>query len=138
MDAEQFERLYRLSEIFMPEFTRRRRAVYRLPTGEEPRPGAILRFAHHTSASAAMSIIAEKRIWMRNTNCMADYSEIQDGYTELLKSFRQRSHDRQRFLDAIYNCSPGAATQAIAIFDHWFQDTKLNTYITSMSEHMVS
>jgi hypothetical protein len=138
MDADQFERLYRLSEIFMPEFTRRRRAAYRLQTGDEPRSGAILRFAHYTSASAAMSIITEKRIWMRNTNCMADHSEIQHGYTELRKSFHTENPDRQRFLDAIDNCSPGAATQAIDLFDKWFDDTRLNTYITSMSEHMVS
>jgi hypothetical protein len=138
MDADQFERLHRLSEIFMPEFTRRRREAYRRQTGEEPRPGAILRFAHYTSASAAMSIIAEKRIWMRNTNCMTDYSEIQHGYRELLKSFNTENPDRQKFLSAIEACSPGAATQAITHFDTWFNDTRLNTFITSMSEHMVS
>lgn len=138
MDAEQFEKALRLQRIFMPEFMRRRQAAYVNQTGKEPQPGAIARFAHYTSAGVAMSIIAEKRMWMRNTNCMSDYSEIQHGYRELLKSFDTKNPDRQRFLDAIENCSPGAATQAISLFDQWFQDTSLNTYITSISEHMVS
>jgi hypothetical protein len=107
MDADQLQRLLRLSEVFMPEFMRRRREAYRLQTGKEPRPGAILRFAHYTSATAAMSIIAEKRMWMRNTNCMTDYSEIQHGYAELLKLFHKENPDRQRFLEAIENSHPG-------------------------------
>jgi hypothetical protein len=34
------------------------------------------RFVHYTSAEAALSIIRSKRIWMRNTTCMADYREV--------------------------------------------------------------
>ena len=96
MDENKLARYLRLAEIFMPEFSRRRREAYRLQAGAEPQPGAMLRLAHYTSANAALSIIAEKRMWMRNTNCMADYSEILHGHKELLKFFHVENPDRQR------------------------------------------
>jgi len=37
------------------------------------------RFVHYTSAENGLKIINTKTIWMRNTNCMTDYSEVQHG-----------------------------------------------------------
>jgi hypothetical protein len=40
-------------------------------------------FVHYTSAEAALRILENKRIWMRNVTCMADYSEVQLGFNLL-------------------------------------------------------
>jgi hypothetical protein len=85
-----------------------------------------------------MSIINEKRMWMRNTNCMTDYSEVRHGLTMLQEYFRPDNPDLQNFMAALDNCSHGAAQEAIDLFNGWFRDTSLNTYITSVSEHDAS
>jgi len=135
MIPESIEYLQRLEQIFMPYASGQREEACRRQTGAEAAPGAFLRFAHYTSASAAISIIKEKRIWMRNTNCMSDYSEVHHGYTMLREFFAHTNPDREKLIKAIDGCSPRAATEAINLFDGWFQDTSLNTYITSISEH---
>jgi hypothetical protein len=86
MTPELIKRLLRLERAFMPYAQRQRRKAYLTQTGAEPAPSSVARFAHYTSATAAMSIISEKRIWMRNTNCMSDVSEIQHGFN-ILKEF---------------------------------------------------
>ena len=135
MTPESFQRVVRLERIFMPYAQQQRRETYIRQTGSDPAPGAIIRFAHYTSASAAMSIIGEKRIWMRNTRCMSDYSEVQHGFTMLQEFFANNNPDRQRLFDALNACSSGVAEEAIKLFDDWLMDTNLNTYITSISEH---
>jgi len=32
---------------------------------------------HYTSAEAALSIIGDKRVWIRNTTCMSDFREVE-------------------------------------------------------------
>lgn len=138
MTPELIKRLLRLERAFMPYAQRQRRKAYLTQTGAEPAPSSVARFAHYTSATAAMSIISEKRIWMRNTNCMSDVSEIQHGFTILKEFFSGNNIDKTRFFDALDNCSRGVATEAVNLFDGWFRDTSLNTYISSISEHMPS
>lgn len=38
-----------------------------------------IKFSHYTSAEAAISIIKNKKIWMRNIKVMNDYSEVKYG-----------------------------------------------------------
>ncbi len=135
MTPELFDRMIRLERIFMPYAQQQRREAYKRQTGSDPAAGSIIRFAHYTSATAALSIINEKRIWMRNTKCMSDYSEVQHGFAMLLEFFADENPDKQRLIDALDSCSSGAAMEAIRAFDGWFHDTQLNTYITSVSEH---
>ncbi len=138
MTPEFMQRAIRLERIFMPYAQRQRREIYVRQTNAEPAPGAVIRFAHYTSAHAAMSIINEKRIWMRNTKCMSDYSEVQHGFAMLREFFSEDNKDRERLLSALDACSPGVAAEAINLFDGWLSDTTLNTYITSISEHDAS
>jgi len=122
----------KLEGIFMPQ-GRRQREAYK----ERMTPGAApesLRFVHYTSAEAALNIIKSKRIWMRNTMCMSDYSEVQHGFSILEKFFRDKPKLVQ-FKEALDTCMPGAAGEAIDRFNHWWADIRLNTYITSISEH---
>lgn len=92
------------------------------------------RFVHYTSAEAALGIINSKRIWMRNTNCMADYLEVQHGH-EILVRFFSDAAKKKAFVDALDISVPGAANEAIKLFDQWWDDIRFSSYITSLSEH---
>jgi hypothetical protein len=59
---------FQLEAIFMPEASRQRDKFYR--------ENADTKFVHYTTAEAALSIIEQKRMWLRNTRSMVDYSEV--------------------------------------------------------------
>jgi hypothetical protein len=113
-----------LMQIFFPH-------AHRVRTDFVARKG---RFVHYTSAANALSIVNSKRIWMRNSTCMADYREVQHGRDSLVRYFRV-DEQRDAFKQALEECSQGAADEALRLFDQWWQDTELQTYITSISEH---
>jgi len=94
------------------------------------------RFAHYTSAEAALKIIEQKRLWMRSTACMVDYQEVQHGYKILRNSFAKEDNAKT-FIAEMDKIASGAAVQAINNFDGWWKSGALsfNTFITSVSEH---
>src|ERR1700751_1472030 len=92
------------------------------------------RFVHYTTAEAALSIIKSKRIWMRNTTCMADYREVQHGF-DMLRGFFSDKSKLGAFVFALDSCAAGVAMEAINLFNGWWNTIWLNTYITSISEH---
>lgn len=126
LTAEQIAAM-RLEGIFMPHARSQRDKIYQ--NQEKP-----TRFVHYTSAEAALKIIRSKRIWMRNTNCMTDYREVQHGF-DSLNSFFLDPTKRNAFTQALEACSPGSAQEAINLFNGWLPDIRLNTYIASLSEH---
>src|SRR5262245_20353746 len=75
---EHMQRTKQLEGIFMPYARKKRAKLYKDAKSRA-------RFVHYTSAEAALSIIQQKRMWMRSTTCMSDYSEVQLGYS-ILKS----------------------------------------------------
>jgi len=121
------ETITRLQGIFMPYATRRARELYASTE-------SYVRFVHYTSAEAALRIIKSKRIWMRNTTCMSDYREVLHGYEIFLKYFRDNTN-KERFLKVLEDCHQGVAMEAITLFDQWWNDIYLNTYIVAVSEH---
>jgi len=127
--SDQVPLAMRLEEIFMPDATRQRRALY---TGDSEQAHA--QFVHYTSADAALKIISSKHIWMRNVKCMADYREVQHGF-DILNAFFSNQPKRRKFSDAIDACFTGVSQEAIDLFNQWFNDLNLSTYITSISEH---
>jgi hypothetical protein len=80
---EQMQIWMQLESVFMPSATRQRHTLYE---GK----GGSARFAHYTTAEAALKIIDSKRMWMRNTTCMSDYREVHHGYEILLKFFSDK------------------------------------------------
>ena len=136
LTEEQMQRWMRIQGIFMPEAVRQRAEVYKRQTGDE-NSRAPIRFVHYTSADAALKIINSKRLWMRNTNCMADYREVQHGYDMLFKFFSD-GPSKSAFLAALDSCVPGVAAEALNLFDGWWLSIRLDTYITSISEHDAS
>ena len=121
---DDIQQAVRIESIFMPWASERRQKFY----------GENRAFAHYTSAEAALSIIRSKRLWMRNTNCMSDYREVQHGFDIINKFFSDPSR-KQTFDDAIEGCFTGAAAEAITLFNQWWNDIRFNTYIASISEH---
>ena len=126
---EQLELVIRLQNIFMPYAQKQRQKLY----GNRPNEAQV-RFVHYTSAEAALSIIKSKRIWMRNTNCMSDYREVQHGFDILSRFFADNSK-RNAFVEALDACASGVAKESIDLFNQWWNDTRFNTYISAISEH---
>ena len=124
---EQLQLGNRLEGIFMPFARQQRDRAYK----NQERP---TRFVHYTSAEAALSIIRSKRIWMRNTTCMSDYREVHHGY-EILSRFFNDPPKLDAFITALDNCCPGAAREALNLFNQWWNDIQSSTYIFSISEH---
>jgi hypothetical protein len=95
------------------------------------------RFVHYTTADAALNIIRKKQFWLRNTNCMSDYREVQHGF-DIFNRYFSDVTKRKAFVDAVDACAPGAADEAFVAFNNWWQDLRLNTYIACVSEHQDS
>ncbi len=126
MSPEQYELAIRLESIFVPNARARRDQLY------NKRDRA--RFVHYTSAEAALNIFKTKRIWMRNTTCMSDYREVSHGY-DLLRTFFSDKTNADNFFSALDLCSPNIGQEAISLFDQWWSDIQINSYIASISEH---
>ena len=128
LTSEQVQLIKQLETIFMPHATKKRAALFDNGAKDHAR------FVHYTSAEAALSIITQKRIWMRNTTCMSDYLEVQHGF-RLLNNYFKDEPKTNRFYAAFDVCSPGAGREAVTLFNQWWNDLQVNTYIASISEH---
>lgn len=95
------------------------------------------RLVHYTTAEAALNIIRTKRFWMRNTNCMSDYSEVQHGL-DIFNRFFSDPTKHESFTVALDDCMPGVASEAINAFNSSWSDIRLNSYIACLSEHQDS
>jgi hypothetical protein len=130
---EEMEKAERLARIFNPQATRQRSAAFERQ-GVKPELGSYLRFAHYTTAEAGLKILQSKRLWMRNTTCMADFREVRHGYDLLLKYFNDTR--TKAFIDTFEKNAPGAVVNAIREFNGWWgANNSLNIYVSSFSEH---
>jgi hypothetical protein len=123
--------LARLSEIFLPGDVANRKRLLGLDPSQK-----FARFAHYTSADAALKIIRGKQLWMRNTRCMADLSEVQRG-TEVVESFFADAPNLDRFVGALERFSRGAAQRGVDLFNKFAREIGPGTFITCLSEHSV-
>jgi hypothetical protein len=126
LTGEQYDVATKILETFFPYAAKRRKEM-----------GGVGRFVHYTSAANALSIIKSQRMWMRNATCMSYYQEVQHGYNLLNRYFAHPSN-KQAFVEALSACSDGAADEAFTAFNQWWQNTQLETFITSISEHLIS
>jgi len=137
LTAELIQSALHLEQIFMPQARRQRDEAYKRQSTPGDATVQDLRFVHYTSAEAALKIIRSKRIWMRNSNCMSDYREVQHGFDILNKLFSDKAKT-EMFTSALDACVPDAAQDAINLFNSWWRDIRFNTFITSVSEHEAS
>jgi hypothetical protein len=122
----------RLANIMMPYAMKQTREFFQRKSGQTHG-----RLVHYTTAEAALNIIRTKRFWMRNTNCMSDYREVQHGF-EIFNSFFSVQAKHKSFTDALDDCIPGVASEAITAFNNSWNDVRLNSYIACLSEHQDS
>ena len=122
----------RLANIIMPRFMKQTRELFQRTPGQTHG-----RLVHYTTAEAALNIIRTKRFWMRNTNCMSDFSEVQHGF-DILNSFFSNKATKESFTEALDDCVPGVAAEAITRFNNSWRDIRLNSYIACLSEHQDS
>lgn len=123
----------RLNEIFIPNFSQQRESTFQKNENANT-DVRFARFVHYTTAESALSIIENKELWLRQTGCMSDYLEVQHGYDILYACFSD-SLKRDAFFQALDACAPGAAKEALELFDHHFSTVKSSTFISSISEH---
>jgi hypothetical protein len=120
ISPDQLESAKKLTEIFMP-YASRRRAKMIAEAG---------RFVHYTSAAAGLSIISSKSLWMRNTTCMSDYREVRHGF-----EIMDKQENLTLLVQSLDQHVAGAGTEAVALFNQWWNDTQFGTFISSISEH---
>jgi hypothetical protein len=92
------------------------------------------RFVHYTNANAAMGILQSKTIWMRNSSCMNDVSEVRYGLERLWKTYRDTEAGKQfrQVLNGIYS---GFSDEIEKRFNDWTPQFLTSTYLTCLSEH---
>lgn len=139
MDAE-FQALimrnFKIEYLLDPLSRTRRDASFGIVQGDSVDFSTILcpAFVHYTGADAAISIIKNKNMWMRNASTMDDWSEINHGH-QILLNFFSTEGKRERFLKACNSVFEGSGAEALGRFDGWWNSIQFNTYIASVSEH---
>lgn len=92
-----------------------------------------LRFVHYTNAETAISIIKNKKIWMRNATCMNDFSEVQYGLNCLRNAYSSTIGEKfKHVLDGIF---PNISHEIEQLFAGWVPQFQFETYLTCVSEH---
>ena len=91
------------------------------------------RFVHYTGAPAAMSMIRNGELWLRNTQCMNDFSEVRYGL-ELLDAAYQ-SDDGQRLIGFLEEVHPGLRGEVRERIAELSETIAYGTYIGCVSEH---
>ncbi len=92
------------------------------------------RFVQYTRAESAINILRSKAVWMRKAQWMNDYREIEHGW-ELLLDVYSKTPAGQHFRAAVDSAHAGLSDEIAKNFDSWLQSYRLNTYVTSLSEH---
>ncbi len=95
-----------------------------------------IRFVQYTSADSAMSIIQNKEIWLRNVQCMNDYSEVNHGINCFLTAYHNKN-EGARFQTVMEELFPGIINEISTLFDSWLPHLRMSTYIACISEHPI-
>jgi hypothetical protein len=91
------------------------------------------RFAHYTSADTACKVLRSQSMWLRNSAVMNDFSEVQHGFNCLKSAWDGPYGVRLR--SVLSEIQPDLPNIFQANFDTMFPDVRLETYLTSISEH---
>ena len=73
-------------------------------------------------------------MWMRNSTCMNDFTEIQHG-NEMLGRCLMGANAGKALFDSLNSIVPAGADRAIQLFRQWWADMRAATFIACLSEH---
>lgn len=93
-----------------------------------------VRFVQYTRAESAIKMLRSKSVWMRKAQWMNDYREIEHGWQSLLRTYRETKAG-ERFKTAMDAAHTGISKEITDNFDPWVEEYRLNTFVTSISEH---
>jgi len=91
------------------------------------------RFVYYTTAAAALKILRNREIWMRNTMTMNDVREVDHGLDCLMEAYNSNvGRELEAVLD---NCFQGMSTEIKSQFNAWIPGIRYDTFVTCLSEH---
>ena len=96
--------------------------------------GAEGKLVHYSSAEAALAILQNREIWLRNTTVMNDYTEVQHGLEALAAAYSSESG--KAFQEILNSNFAEVAKETEELFNSWQSTLKYETFITCMSEHV--
>ena len=117
---------FRVWHTLLPKLVERRIAAYQSKQ----------RFVHYTSAAAAVEIARSGSIWLRNTTCMNDFSEVHFGMNRVVEFFGGDAG--KPFWDLLDEIVPNTSAGLKSTYDRWALDFRYNTYVACVSEHYKS
>lgn len=91
------------------------------------------RFAHYTSAEAALAILRSNAVLLRNARCLPDFKEMRSGIDSVVDAWS--GEEGQRLQALLNRAHPGVSENFIAAFQEWSRAFSRTTYIFSVSEH---
>ncbi|WP_343116801.1 DUF2971 domain-containing protein [Ostreiculturibacter nitratireducens] len=95
---------------------------------------ADLKFSHYTSAENALKIIKNNEVWLRNSNVMNDFSEIQHG-ENCIRAAWDDPKIAGRSSEVLDKIQPNLFDQLKMSFIKNRDSRLLHSYLTSISEH---
>lgn len=124
------EDTFKLRDIFFPHEAKRRDDLFRHNR----------RLIHYTSAAAAISIIRNGAVWMRNVRCMNDFMEVEHGFQLMQRSFAppvdtESEKGLRAVTSALDTIFPDLSQECVNLFDGWLFQLRNKTYVTCLSEH---
>ena len=96
-------------------------------------PATGCRFAHYTSAEAAVAIISGAEVWMRQASLMNDFSELEYGAERWRRS--RTSLSGSLFDQVLEAIRPGLAQAVEAASSSLIADARGQTWLTAVCEH---
>ena len=93
------------------------------------------KFVHYTSAETAISIIRNRKVWMRRTSMMNDYSEVEHGLNCLTLAYNDSELGKE-FVAALDSTHEGLSKEVEALFNKWRNFLALDSYMICISEHL--
>ena len=90
------------------------------------------RFVHYPTAEAAMSILRNKEVWLRQSSCMNDYMEVQHGLNCVLSAYNNSDGTFKQALDHVFD---GVSDEIEKLFNGWMPHFKTDTYLSCLCEH---
>lgn len=113
-----------LREVFYPYATKKIDSMRRNST----------RFVHYTSAENALNIIDGNQVWLRNTNLMNDFREVQHGQRCVLDAWNDDKVGG-KLQKALNSLSAGLSERFIQRFVGYERTRSHETYMIAVSEH---
>jgi len=95
-----------------------------------------MRFVHYTNAEAAVNILRNKEVWMRNAITMSDFMEVEHGFRCLNQSYK--GPPGILFKEVLESNFPNSAIELEQRFNAWLPIIRRDTYLTCISEHLES